>query len=113
MPHHNVPFYSTWTYASGDFSNSRMDLMFVNSSMPYRESSRPIPLFLTPPNGIRGSDVSLGTHRVSNLERSGLGYETVQKLVGDRLRDEEPFSAYATLSVVDESSSHRAGRCSL
>src|SRR5207247_9803280 len=60
-----------------------------------------------------GPDVSLGTHRVSNLEGSGLGYETVQKPVSGRLRDEEPFRAYAALSVVDESSSHRAGRCSL
>ena len=60
-----------------------------------------------------GSDVSLGTHRISNLEGSGLGYETVQKPVSGPLHDEEPFSAYAALSVVDESSSHRAGRCSL
>src|SRR6266480_1419390 len=33
--------------------------MLVNSSIPYRESSRPMPLSLTPPNGIRGSDTTM------------------------------------------------------
>src|SRR2546427_444685 len=32
--------------------------MFVNSSIPYLESSRPIPLCRTPPNGIRGSETT-------------------------------------------------------
>jgi len=32
--------------------------MFTNSSIPYLDSSRPIPLCLIPPNGILGSDTS-------------------------------------------------------
>ena len=32
--------------------------MFVNSSIPYLESSRPIPLRRTPPKGIRGSETT-------------------------------------------------------
>src|SRR5438132_1723500 len=51
-------YHSTWAWASGDFSYTRTDFMFVNSSIPYLESSRPIPLCRTPPNGIRGSETT-------------------------------------------------------
>src|SRR5712691_5796002 len=50
--------HSTWAWASGDFSYTRTDFIFVNSSIPYLESSRPIPLCRTPPKGIRGSETT-------------------------------------------------------
>src|SRR6266704_4039775 len=51
-------YHSTWACASGDFSYTRTDFMFVNSNIPYLESSRPIPLCRTPPKGIRGSETT-------------------------------------------------------